>query len=128
MAQNNREQAITRRVVKGFEYKNIELDWLPFDKWPNNLKDGIIKGTLGNVERWNLFIFMVGNGMKPEEAAHWIKWFMRNKYKANQLEYEFKRLCSFNYLKEIHKYKYYDVLDDCYKYVHIPDMAERMFY
>lgn len=48
--------------------------FFPINQWPPHMRAYLLAGDKKNNEgRYNLFVFLVGNGMSPELAADWVR-------------------------------------------------------
>ena len=46
-----------------------EWDWYLIRHWPRNLAQAVISEDLGYMERWQLWLYFVGNGMSPTQGT-----------------------------------------------------------
>ena len=80
-----------------------KIDWWPIRIWPKRVAQDVISEKLNNVTRFSLILYLVGNGIHPNEAEDWILemaghykddaakrqviWLLRNTTKLSRFKY-----------------------------------------
>lgn len=49
-----------------------KFDWIPIRYWPSDLAEAVITEKLKNKHRFRLMIYLMGNGVSPDEAKEWL--------------------------------------------------------
>jgi len=62
---------INPRMARVWNYLNTGEDFYPIRDWPAYLRASIMSSHRMNRQRFNLFFFLVANGLEPEVAGQW---------------------------------------------------------
>lgn len=75
MSSYNKVKPKNKKEAKIWNKYNNEKywDWIKIRYWPANVARGVIEEKLNYQTRWQLLLYLVGNGMDPEDARIEIK-------------------------------------------------------